>query len=242
MTRQLPEQRRTAGARPKILLVDDDVGLCRLVSNYLERNGFDVTVCHDGEPAVRRAQQEMPDLIVLDLMLPGTDGLTVCRHFRTFYDGPIVMFTALEEEIDEVAGLETGADDYVKKPVSPRLLLARIRALLRRPSKRLPAMQSRVLKVNDLIIDLGRYEVMYRDRLIKLTNVEFDLLVALASRAGQIVPRDELFETLRKLEYDGLDRSVDLYVSRIRRKIGDDSREPKLIKTIRGIGYLCMSE
>lgn len=228
--------------QPRILLVDDDISLCELMSSYLSRSGFDVETCNDGEPSIEAARSNPPDLIVLDLMLPGMDGLTVCRHIRGFFDGPIVMFTALEEEIDEVAGLETGADDYIKKPVSPRLLLARIRALLRRRDERATPKSSRIVQVNELRVDHGRHEVSYRGRPVKLTTVEFDVLAVLASKAGEIVSREELFESLRHLEYDGLDRSVDLYVSRIRKKIGDDSRDPKVIKTVRGSGYLCMNE
>lgn len=225
-----------------ILLVDDDVALCELMSDYLSQNGFEISTCHEGEASIEMARQQPPDLIVLDLMLPGMDGLTVCRHMRGFFDGPIVMFTALEEEIDEVAGLETGADDYIKKPVSPRLLLARIRALFRRRDARDQANSSRTITINELTVDPGRHEVSYQGRPVKLTTIEFDLIHALATRAGQIVTRDELFESLRHLEYDGLDRSVDLYVSRIRKKIGDSSRNPKVIKTIRGSGYMCMQE
>ena len=232
-----------AGAEPRrILLVDDDVELCGLISNYLSRNGFHVDVCHNGENSISIAEREQPDLIVLDLMLPGADGLSVCRDIRRFYFGPIVMFTALEEEIDEVAGLETGADDYIKKPVSPRLLLARIRALLRRQDDRATSRPSQRVQIGELVIDAGRHEVSYRNEPVKLTTVEFDLLSVLASRAGEIVSREELFEALRHIEYDGLDRSVDLYVSRIRKKIEDDPRNPKVIKTVRGAGYLCTTE
>ena len=242
MASEKTPERKCAPVKPRILLVDDDVSLCRLVSNYLTKNGFAVDVCHDGAPSVELASRNPPDLIVLDLMLPGMDGLTVCRRMRRFFAGPIVMFTALDEEIDEVAGLETGADDYIKKPVSPRLLLAHVRALLRRKEGRDVSRPSSVIRINDLTVDTGRHEVTYRDRPVKLTTVEFDLIVALASRAGEIVSREELYETLRRLEYDGLDRSIDLYVSRIRKKIGDNSRDPKLIKTIRGVGYLCVNE
>ena len=201
---------------PKILIVEDDERLARLTQEYLIRNGLEVGVETDGNRAIRRIISEQPDLVVLDVMLPGADGLTVCREVRPHYHQPILMLTARTEDMDQVLGLEMGADDYVAKPVQPRVLLARIRALLRRTDK----------TVED--------EVAQR--------IEFDLLWLLASNAGRILSREDIFERLRGIEYDGQDRSIDVRISRIRPKIGDDPENPKRIKTVRSKGYLFVKE
>ncbi len=220
-----------------VFVIDDDVELCELVERYLKKHDFAVELAHRGDEAVQRMQSWSPDLVVLDLMLPGIDGLTVCREIRSRFVGPILMFTALTEEIDEVAGLESGADDYLKKPVSPRLLLARIRTLLRRSSPPVKPDTGDEILLGDLLVSSSRRSVQLAGVDVSVSTVEFDLLHLLVSNAGAVVTRQDMFETLRSLDYDGLDRSVDLYVSRLRKKLGDDAKMPNRIKTVRGVGY-----
>lgn len=234
---------QAGGHSPRILIIDDDENLGRLISRYLIDHGFSVEVETSGSNALERIKGSNPDLIVLDLMLPGVDGLTICREARNYFDGPVLMLTALGDEVDEVAGLETGADDYLAKPVRPRLLLARIRALLRRQETNTtsPTSTDQIIDLGDLKISAASRSVRLGDRDIELTTAEFDLLWLLASNAGRVLTRDEINAQLRGIEYDGLDRSVDLRISRVRRKIGDDPRKPVRIKSVRGRGYLMVS-
>lgn len=231
-------------APARVLVVDDDENLGRLISRYLTDHGFDVAVELNGTDGLHQIQNEAPDLVVLDIMLPGMDGLTVCREARTTFDGPILMLTALGDEVDEVAGLETGADDYLAKPVRPRLLLARIRALLRRHSGTADGSSSddpQTISLGDLVVSqVGRSATLAGGD-IELTTAEFDLLWLLASSAGRVLTRDEINEQLRGVEYDGLDRTIDLRISRLRRKIGDDPKRPTRIKSVRGRGYLMVT-
>ncbi|MFK7892976.1 MAG: response regulator [Granulosicoccus sp.] len=225
-----------------VVLVDDDVSLNRLVSQYLGNQGFEVTVVTDGLDAIARIAAINPDIVILDVMLPGADGLTVCRKVRQSYNGPILMLTALGDDIDEVAGLETGADDYLAKPVRPRVLLARIRVLLRRMSTavgvRDGAQQSLPdISIADFNISPTAMRVTCGSDVIALTNAEFDLLYLLAQHAGTPLSRDAINQTLRGVEHDGLDRSIDLRISRLRKKLGDDPKDPKRIKSVRGKGY-----
>jgi DNA-binding response OmpR family regulator len=213
-----------------ILIVDDDVDLTAVVAEYLSGHAMAVQTCHRGDVAIERIRASPPDLVVLDLTMPGVDGLTVCRTVRGFFDGPILMLTALVDDIDEVAGLETGADDYLRKPVRPRVLLARIRSLLRR-HQRAP------IRAGQLRIDLGAREVFVGDTRLDLTTGEFDLLRALAEKAGEVVDRDSLYETLRGAPWDGVDRSIDLRVSRVRAKLVAGGGEAEWIKSVRGEGY-----
>ncbi|MCF7203546.1 winged helix-turn-helix domain-containing protein [Pseudomonas oligotrophica] len=228
----------------RILIVEDDQRLAELTREYLlAQGGFEVGVEADGARAVERIVAEQPDLVVLDLMLPGEDGMSICRRARERYDGPILMLTARADELDQVLGLETGADDYVCKPVRPRLLLARIRALLRRREGVEQAQgPSRRLVFGPLVIDSALREAWLRERQIELTAAEFDLLWLLTANAGRILSREEIFAELRGIEYDGQDRSIDVRISRIRPKIGDDPEHPRLIKTVRGKGYLFVAE
>lgn len=225
----------------RILIVEDDERLATLTREYLENNGLHVSVEGDGGKAVDRILSERPDLVVLDLMLPGEDGVSICRRVRSQYGGQILMLTARTDDLDEVLGLEMGADDYVAKPVRPRVLLARIRALLRRSAA--PADepvdndQSR-LRFGSLVVDNAMREAWLEDRGVELTSAEFDLLWLLCSNAGRVLSREEIFSQLRGIEYDGQDRSIDVRVSRIRPKIGDDPMHPRLIKTVRSKGYL----
>lgn len=227
---------------PRILIVEDDERLATLTQDYLRRNGLDVAIETDGTRAIRRIIGEQPDLVLLDVMLPGSDGLTVCREVRSHYSQPILMLTARTEDMDQVLGLEMGADDYVAKPAQPRVLLARIRALLRR-SETAPSVDSpQRLEFGDLVIDNGGRSVTLNDELVDFTSAEYDLLWLLASNSGRILSREDIFERLRGIEYDGQDRSIDVRISRIRPKIGDDPENPKRIKTVRSKGYLFVKE
>lgn len=226
----------------RVLLIEDDVRLSALIKEYLQQQAIEVTIEHRGDLACARVESERPDIVVLDLMLPGLDGLEVCKAIRPKYDGPILMLTARDEDIDQVVGLEIGADDYVTKPVQPRVLLARIRALLRRPpptnhsSEEVYDMSD--IKYGLLTISTTAREAWLDGQVLELTTNEFDLLWLLASHAGEILTRDIILERLRGIGYDGLDRSVDIRVSRLRKKLGDDTHRPYRIKTIRSKGYL----
>lgn len=228
---------------PHLLLVDDDVKLTELVATFLRENGYLVQVEHRGDTAIERILKEQPRLVVLDIMLPGADGLAVCRAVRTRYPGPIIMLTALNDDIDEVAGLELGADDYLGKPIKPRLLLAHIRALLRRfdegeTDASGKPVGSRRLTVGDIVLDMGQRQAFREGQAMELTTAEFDLLWLLGQHAGQVLSREEIHQRIFRVEYDGVDRTIDLRISRIRKKIGDDPRSPQIIKTVRGSGYL----
>lgn len=230
-----------------ILIVEDDERLAALTKEYLESNGLKVSVEGDGSRAIERIKNEQPDLVVLDLMLPGEDGLAVCRIVRPYYKGPILMLTARTEDLDQVLGLEMGADDYVAKPVRPRVLLARIRALLRRVKDNVetPVVEGSTenrLTFGNLVVDSAMREAWLDGASIDLTSAEFDLLWLLSSNAGRVLTREEIFNDLRGIEYDGQDRSFDVRISRIRPKIGDDPVNPKRIKTVRSKGYLFVKE
>jgi two-component system response regulator RstA len=226
---------------PRILIVEDDERLASLTREYLENNGMNVQVVDDGDRAIRVIRAEQPDLVVLDVMLPGTDGLSVCRQVRDDYRNPILMLTARTDDMDQVLGLEMGADDYVPKPVKPRVLLARIRALLRRVETDQENVAAR-LEFGDLVIDNAAREVTLAGEHVDLTSAEYDLLWLLASNAGTVLSRETIFERLRGIQYDGQDRSIDVRVSRIRPKVGDDPDNPRRIKTVRSKGYLFVKE
>ncbi len=224
---------------PYILIVEDDERLASLTREYLESNGLTVEVVEDGDTAIERIRSEQPDLVVLDVMLPGTDGLTVCRQVRESYHNPILMLTARTDDMDQVLGLEMGADDYVPKPVKPRVLLARIRALLRRVETDQQSVETESrLEFGNLVIDNASREVTLDGEAVDLTSAEYDLLWLLASNAGTVLSRETIFEQLRGIQYDGQDRSIDVRVSRIRPKVGDDPDNPRRIKTVRSKGYL----
>ena len=221
----------------RILLVEDDVRLAELTREYLESNHLSVSVEHNGGEAVTRILDEQPTLVLLDIMLPGKDGMAICREVRAHYDGPMMMFTARDDDLDQLMGLELGADDYVIKPVQPRLLLARIHALLRR-SRQFPANGDEALHIGSLVINPRSREVSLAGLVIDLTTAEFDLLHMLAARAGEICSRDEILHSVRGIGYDGTDRSIDLRISRLRRKLDENPDNPSWIKTVRGKGYL----
>lgn len=229
-----------------ILLVEDDEELAHWTKEYLSNKGFQVEVTASGLEAVAKINANPPDLVLLDGMLPDLDGLDVCRQVRPGYSNPIIMLTARDEEIDEVLGLEVGADDYITKPVRARALLARIRGHLRRSqSSTVNTLQDTPvsqIQLNELLIDKQNLSVTLRGEPISMTSAEFDVLWLLAQKAGEVVSRQELVNQLRGFDYDGFDRSIDLRVSRIRKKLGDDPNEPYLIKTIWGKGYLFARE
>lgn len=221
--------------RPRILIVEDDARLAGLMVEYFNVEGFEMKVEPDGGRAVARILAEQPDLVILDLMLPGESGLSICKRIRPAYAGPVLMVTARGDEVDQVVGLEVGADDYVPKPASPRLLLARARALLRRHT---PPAGPPAFVDGDLRVDPATRDVTVRGEPVDLSTSEFDLLWLLVDNAGKVLSRDQILEALRGIEYDGLDRSIDVRVSKLRQKLGDDPRQPSRIKTVRGLGYL----
>ncbi len=227
----------TGTPRPSILLVEDDLRLAELVSRYLEGNGLSVAIASRGDEVVARVQRERPDLVILDLGLPGEDGLTVCRQLRPDFTNPILILTARNSDIDHVLGLELGADDYVIKPVEPRVLLARIGALLRRSRPPSPPAR-KLLQFGRLTINVTSRAVHLDGQAIALSGNEFDLLVHLAAHAGQIQSRETLFKDLFHREYDGTDRMLDIRISRLRRKLGDEVETAERIKTVWGQGYL----
>jgi len=229
--------RTHTGAVPSILLVEDDVRLAELVSRYLESNGFTVDIASRGDEVIAAVERVPPDLVILDLGLPGEDGFTVCRQLRLSYTNPILILTARDSDIDHVLGLELGADDYVVKPVEPRVLLARIGALLRRSRATLQP-ERKTLQFGRLSINTASRSVHLDGQAITLSGTEFDLLLYLASHAGQIQSREALFKDLFKREYDGMDRMLDIRISRLRRKLGDEAETAERIKTIWGQGYL----
>lgn len=225
--------------KERIVIVEDDAKLAALVGEFLQSQGLQIDLIEDGSRAVEHILAHPPSLVVLDLMLPGEDGLSVCRRLREAgFARPILMLTARSDDQDHIQGLETGADDFVNKPVRPQVLLARIRALLRRTETDAPEQPLTRLVFGALVIDNARREAWLEGELIDLTGAEFDLLWLLASNAGRILSREETFVALRGIEYDGQDRSIDVRISRIRPKIGDDPDMPRLIKTVRSKGYL----
>ncbi len=220
-----------------VLLVEDDLRLASLTREYLEGHGVAVVHVSDGRRGQDEALSGRYDAVLLDLMLPGKDGLEVCREIRSRSDVPVIVLTARGEEADRVMGLELGADDYLSKPYSPRELLARIRAVVRRAKgKAGPARD--VVKVGGLFVDPAARRVTLDGREVALTGYEFALLHALARRAGRVLGREQLMELAKGSPDDAFDRSIDVHVSRLRQKLGDDPRRPKLIKTVRGAGYL----
>jgi DNA-binding response OmpR family regulator len=229
-----------AVAQPLVLLVEDDIRLADLVRTYLQANGFRVSIENRGDQVIERVQRENPDLVILDIGLPVRDGFSVCRELRTAYQSPILMLTARDSDIDHVVGLELGADDYVIKPVEPRVLVARIQALLRR--RRTPdPIEGRTLRFGTLSINSAARSVVLQDRQVALSSNEFDLLFFLATRAGQIQSRETLYQQLYRRDYDGLDRTLDVRISHLRKKLGDTGN-PERIRTVWGHGYLFVPE
>ena len=218
-----------------ILVVDDEPKILQLAKDYLVDNGFKVLTSGDGVQALAIARQEKPDLVVLDLMLPGMDGLDVCRAIRKESDVPIIMLTARAEEADQLIGLELGADDYITKPFSPRALVARVRALLRRARGDL--LQEETMRSGNLELDLKRMEVKLNGEIIHLTRSEYTLLETLVKHEGQPLSREQLLEHLHGVVFGGVDRSVDSHIKNLRKKIEPDPTEPIYIQTVYGYGY-----
>jgi two-component system OmpR family response regulator len=227
-------------APTNILLVEDDQRLADLTQRYLQQHQFNVIVVNHGDRALAVFNSHRPDLVILDIMLPGTDGLTLCAQFKEVDSTPIILLTARDTTMDEVVGLETGADDYVSKPVEPMVLLARIRTQLRHANAKLPAQNqgNSDIVLGDLTINRFSRSVWYQNMPVNLSSQEFDLLLFLVVNADCVMRRDDLLQQIRGIEYDGLDRTVDVYISRLRKTFHDDSATPVKIKTVWGKGYL----
>ena len=223
-----------------ILVVDDEPKITRLARDYLEQSGFGVATAADGPAALAAARREQPDLIVLDLNLPGMDGLDVCRQLRRDSDVPIIMLTARVDEMDRLIGLELGADDYITKPFSPRELVARVRAVLRRVQGGVH--QPGLVRSGDLELDLHGRRLTRAGQPIHLTRIEFNLLTVLAQHPGQVFSRQQLLERLHGYTHDGFDRSIDAHIKNLRRKLEPDPGNPTYILTVYGIGYRFSAE
>ncbi|MFV9511181.1 response regulator [Tepidibacillus sp. LV47] len=225
----------------KILVVDDEPSIVTLVKFNLEKTGFDVETAFDGRQAVERCEKEPFDLMVLDVMLPGLDGLEVLKELRTKQINiPILMLTAKDDEFDKVLGLELGADDYMTKPFSPRELTARVKAVLRRLSSNPSYTEEKELeeiRIGDLVIEPEKFEARLKGQLLELTPKEFELLLYLAKNQGKVLTRDQLLNAVWNYDFAGDSRIVDVHISHLREKIEEDTKQPKYIKTIRGIGY-----
>ena len=219
----------------KILIIDDDEKLNRLLTDYLSKMGFTVLTSTLPSAGLEKLEEETPDLVILDVMLPEMDGFEVCRTIRQSSSVPVVMLTARGEVMDRVVGLEIGADDYLPKPFEPRELVARIQAILRRIQTKY---KSGIKTIGALCIDSHKYEVRVDDKLVHLTLNEFECLVLLVKNKGKVLNRDQIIEELRGIEWDAYNRSVDITMSRLRQKLGDDPKNPRFIKTIWGTGYL----
>jgi DNA-binding response OmpR family regulator len=220
----------------KILVVDDERNLVKLIRGYLEREGYEVHEALDGNAALEKAHSVEPDVVILDWMLPGMDGMEVLRELRRSSEAYIIMLTARTEEMDRIVGLTAGADDYLVKPFSPGELVARIRAMLRRP-RGLPGGAEAPLHFGELTIDPARREVRLRGEEVDLTALEFDLLAALASRPGLVFTRGQLLERVWGETYFGGEHVVDVHVANLRKKIEDEPANPRFVKTVRGVGY-----
>jgi DNA-binding response OmpR family regulator len=227
----------------RALVVDDEAALADVVASYLRRENFEVRLAHDGTTALTAAREVDPDVVILDIGLPGLDGVEVCRQLRVFSDAYVIMLTARDTEVDTVVGLSVGADDYVTKPFSPRELVARVRAMLRRP-RGVPALRAATATAvspprvfGDLRINIDSREVHLDEVPIMLTRTEFDVLAALSSNPGKVLSRRQLLEAVWGRSWVGNDNLVDVHVGHLRRKLGDDPAVPRYVSTVRGVGY-----
>ncbi len=218
---------------PRVLVVDDEPQIVELLRTYLRREGFDVQEAADGEAALAAAHRLRPDLIILDLMLPRLDGREVCRRIREASPTPIIMLTARDEETDKLVGLELGADDYITKPFSPREVVARVRAVLRRGTRE----PGGVIRAGDLVIDLRGHEVRIGSRRVDLTPTEFRLLETLAGHPNQVFTRMQLIDRIQGHAFEGFERTVDAHIKNLRAKVEPDPRSPRHIVTVYGVGY-----
>jgi len=224
----------------RLLIIDDDTELCQLVADYLKPMGFEVEMEHDGEHGAERATSEAWSAIILDVMMPGCDGFEVLRRIRAKSKVPVMMLTGRGEEVDRIVGLELGADDYLPKTFSSRELLARLRALLRRTgwiAETAPQAPVKELVIGELRINPETHDVVLGDQPVQLTPAEFGLLLSLAKAHGRVKTREQLIEEVADREWDVFDRAIDMHISTLRKKLGDDPKEPRFIKTVRGYGY-----
>lgn len=224
-----------------ILIVEDDLEICRLLDMFLRSKGYQVSLSNNGTDGLADIARLKPDLVVLDIMMPGLDGIEVCKQSREFYSGPIIMLTACSEEISEMSALDTGADGYLHKPLRPHILLSHIEAFLRREN-RSNKNTSELNNTGSLTIDTLKRLVTRNNEEIILTGAEYEMLAYLATQAGTIVSRDECYRALKGVEFDGLDRALDMRLSSIRKKIQDDVAPYQVIKTIRCKGYLFVKQ
>lgn len=230
---------RPGSRRTRVLIIDDDLKFCRLVGDYLAPMGYDVTAAHTGPDGLEKATADSFDAIILDGMLPGLDGFEVLREFRKAHETPLLMLTGRGDEADRIVGLELGADDYLPKTFSTRELLARLRAVTRR-RVRVDDTPCAEVAVGALRLNLDARVALLGDRALALTPVEFDFLAVLARAPGRIRTRDQLLEEIRDRNYEVFDRSVDVHISALRRKLGDDPKRPRFIQTVRSAGYMLL--
>src|SRR5438874_2388226 len=235
-----PENETEAG-RPRVLVIDDDRKLCRLIRDYLEPLGYAVQTAHTGPDGLASATAEPWHAVILDVMLPGMDGFEVLKGIRRSNDVPVLMLTARGEEADRIVGLEIGADDYLPKTFSTRELLARLRAVTRRSVRPGSEDDAEELVVGPLRINVSAHTAAVGDKPLVLTAVEFDLLASLARSRGRVKTREQLLEEVRTRDYDVFDRSIDVHIAALRKKLGDDAKEPRFIKTIRAVGYMLIN-
>lgn len=248
------EENNTGELKKTILIVDDEKPIVDILVYNLQKEGYNTLEANDGEEAINIAFDKKPDLILLDIMLPKIDGLTVCKKIRNSFNMPIIMISAKDEEIDKIVGLELGADDYITKPFSVRELMARVKANLRKAevtmnpmveikqTKKIVENQDNVIELGDLILNLDKFEVKVRGKVIDLTLREFEVLRYLANQPGQVVTREALLEKVWGYEYYGDIRTVDVTIRRIREKIENDTSSPKILITKRGVGYYLSSK
>lgn len=220
-----------------VVIVDDDSKLTKLLETYFQKDGFITRIAHEGYEAMRLIKEMQPDIIILDLMLPGIDGLEICRRVRREADIPILMLTARDEEADRLIGLEMGADDYVPKPFSPREVVARAKAILRRSKKPATAARYNAVKIGRLSIDFERHEVKKDGELLDITPTEFKILELLATNPGRVYSRLHMVEFIQEYTFEGYERTIDAHVKNLRRKIETNPKEPKYILTVYGVGY-----
>lgn len=225
----------------RILVVDDNEKIVEVLSAYLEQEGYDVVTAFDGDAAMRVAEETRPDLALLDVMLPGVDGLELTKRFQREWELPVILVTARTEEIDRLIGLEVGADDYVSKPFSPREVVARVKAVLRRIERAANAGPAEVVRVGELVMDPERRAVRVDDREVELTRTEFDLLFAMASHPGRVYSRLQLLEIASGDAFEGYERTIDAHVKNVRKKLGDDPKSPRFVHTVFGVGYKVVS-
>ncbi len=223
----------------QILIIDDDRKLCKLLESYLSQHNYKVMMAHDGEDGLRAIKRQVPDLVILDVMLPGKDGFQICREIRSDYKFPIIMLTARGEVTDRIVGLELGADDYLPKPFEPRELIARMQAVLRRGTEK---NKKEIQIFGKLKIDFSKRSVTLDAKNLELTATEFDILSVFAKYPGKALNRDQILEKLKGLEWEPMNRSIDVLMSRLRQKLGDDPKQPTYFKTLWGAGYMFIGE